>query len=95
MKYNNIFFYTNNYKDLSNKQILSQSSYGPQIAVSYGELTGKSFPGMYGPNLAPYPRGSGLQTGGINYTKKSFYKKYKKYKNKTKIIRRLIIGINN
>lgn len=69
---------------------LSQSSYGPQIAVSYGELTGNSFPGMYGPNLAPYPRGSGLQTGGKKYTKKSFYKKYKKYKKKTKNINNVL-----
>lgn len=74
-----------------NSKNLGQSSYGPQIAISYGIPTGNSFPGMYGPNLGPYPRGSGLQTGGLNNIKEIDYrKKYKKYKNKIRLLRAII-----
>ena len=59
-------YYPNNHQKL----ILNRSSYGPQIAISQGMLTGNNFPNMYGPNLAPYPMSSSLQTGG------QFSKKY-------------------
>ena len=44
------------------------SSYGPIISVSYGNKTGDSFPNYIGPNLAPYPYSSNLQTGGNKYS---------------------------
>jgi hypothetical protein len=45
----------------------TNSSYGPIVSVSYGSKTGESFPKFIGPNLAPYPNASSLQTGGNTY----------------------------
>ena len=55
---------SHHYKCGSPELVPSNNAYGPTSAVSHGIPTGKSFPGMYGPNLAPYPNSSGVQTGG-------------------------------
>ena len=59
-----------NYKNLNN--INHISAYGPISSVSYGMKTGRTYPGLYGPNLAPYPDNSPLQTGGYERLKYNY-----------------------
>lgn len=40
------------------------TAYGPYKAVSHGVASGPGFPRSVGPNLAPAPDASNLQTGG-------------------------------
>ena len=57
------------YPDGAPQLKLPNNAYGETIAVSFGVPTGKAFPNSVGPNLAPYPNNSNLQTGGSLYNK--------------------------
>lgn len=73
---------SNLYSCLPNVNLNSVTGYGPVNAVSHGVVNSDGT--ATGPNLAPFPKSSGLQTGGAKKRRSKKSKKSRKANKKSR-----------